>query len=160
MAFLELRDVSKSFSVKGGKQDFIALDRISMIVERREFVALIGHSGCGKSTLLNLIAGLLLPTAGKIACEDKPVLGPGPDRAMVFQSHALLPWMTCVENVELGVRQAQRSLAEQGEDASRAGQLEPGDMAQPGKSSAWGPRGSVVGLTGAARAPTIAGWQP
>ena len=65
--------------------------------EDGEFVCLIGHSGCGKSTLLNLIAGLLLPTEGTVACGGTPVKGPGPDRAMVFQSHALLPWMTCVE---------------------------------------------------------------
>ncbi len=70
MAFLELRDVSKSFSVTGGKQDFLALDKISMTVERREFVALIGHSGCGKSTLLNLVAGLTLPSSGVIACDE------------------------------------------------------------------------------------------
>jgi nitrate/nitrite transport system ATP-binding protein len=105
MAFLELRDVSKSFSAKGGKQEFLALDNISMTVERREFVALIGHSGCGKSTLLNLVAGLTLPSSGAIACDGQPVRGPGPDRAMVFQSHALLPWLTCYENVYLGVRQ-------------------------------------------------------
>ena len=72
---------------------------------KNEFVCLIGHSGCGKSTLLNLIAGLLMPTSGRIVCEQKPIEGPGPDRAMVFQSHALLPWMTCYENVHLAVKQ-------------------------------------------------------
>ena len=76
-----------------------------MDVAKNEFVCLIGHSGCGKSTLLNLIAGLLLPTSGSIVCEQKPIRGPGPDRAMVFQSHALLPWMTCYENVHLAVKQ-------------------------------------------------------
>ena len=76
-----------------------------MDVAKNEFVCLIGHSGCGKSTLLNLIAGLLLPTSGGIVCEQKPIRGPGPDRAMVFQSHALLPWMTCYENVHLAVKQ-------------------------------------------------------
>ena len=104
MAFLEVRDVSMCFEARG-KPRFVALDRIALEVERQEFVALIGHSGCGKSTLLNLIAGLLAPTDGSIVCEGSPVRGPGPDRAMVFQSHALLPWMTCFENVYLGVRQ-------------------------------------------------------
>jgi nitrate/nitrite transport system ATP-binding protein len=92
------------FPVKGNGR-FRALDSISIDVGENEFVCLIGHSGCGKSTLLNLIAGLLLPTAGDITCEDKPVRGPGPDRAMVFQSHALLPWMTCYENAHLAVKQ-------------------------------------------------------
>ena len=104
MAFLQVRDVSMSFPVKGGKH-FLALDDISLSVERNEFVSLIGHSGCGKSTLLNLIAGLILPTSGEILCEGSRICGPGPDRAMVFQSHALLPWMTCFENVHLGVKQ-------------------------------------------------------
>jgi nitrate/nitrite transport system ATP-binding protein len=104
MSFVSVRDVSMSFPVKGNG-GFLALDRIGMDVEQGEFVCLIGHSGCGKSTLLNLIAGLVAPTSGTIRCEDKPVRGPGPDRAMVFQSHALLPWMTCLENVQLAVKQ-------------------------------------------------------
>jgi nitrate/nitrite transport system ATP-binding protein len=104
MAFLSLEQVSMEFPIKGNGR-FRALDPISLDVGKNEFVCLIGHSGCGKSTLLNLIAGLLLPTSGAIRCEDKPVRGPGPDRAMVFQSHALLPWMTCYENVHLAVKQ-------------------------------------------------------
>jgi nitrate/nitrite transport system ATP-binding protein len=103
-AFLSVSDVSMAFPVKGNGR-FLALDRISMDVAKNEFVCLIGHSGCGKSTLLNLVAGLLLPTSGDIVCEQKPIRGPGPDRAMVFQSHALLPWMTCYENVHLAVKQ-------------------------------------------------------
>src|ERR1039458_2287026 len=104
MAFLRVTNVSMAFPIKGNGR-FLALDSITMDVEKNEFICLIGHSGCGKSTLLNLIGGLLLPTSGSIACEDKPVRGPGPDRAMVFQSHALLPWMTCYENVHLAVKQ-------------------------------------------------------
>jgi nitrate/nitrite transport system ATP-binding protein len=92
------------FPVKGGGR-FRALDSISLELGRNEFICLIGHSGCGKSTLLNLIAGLFKPTSGCIVCEEKPVRGPGPDRALVFQSHALLPWMTCYENVHLAVKQ-------------------------------------------------------
>ena len=103
-SFLSVSDVSMAFPIKGNGR-FLALDSISMEVAKNEFVCLIGHSGCGKSTLLNLIAGLLLPSAGSIACEDKPIRGPGPDRAMVFQSHALLPWMTCHQNVHLAVKQ-------------------------------------------------------
>jgi len=92
------------FPVKGDGH-FRALESVSLDVRKDEFVCLIGHSGCGKSTLLNLIAGLLVPTSGTITCENKPVRGPGPDRAMVFQSHALLPWMTCYENVHLAAKQ-------------------------------------------------------
>jgi nitrate/nitrite transport system ATP-binding protein len=104
MAFLTVDQVSMDFPVKGNGR-FRALESISIDVSKNEFVCMIGHSGCGKSTLLNLIAGLLLPTSGRIVCEEQPVRGPGPDRAMVFQSHALLPWMTCYENVQLAVKQ-------------------------------------------------------
>lgn len=104
MAFLSIENVSMEFPIKANGR-FRALDSVSLDVFENEFVCLIGHSGCGKSTLLNLIAGLLLPTAGRIVCEGEPVRGPGPDRAMVFQSHALLPWMTCYENVYLAVKQ-------------------------------------------------------
>src|SRR4051795_4309849 len=98
-----------AFATKTGAP-FIALDTINLSVDNGEFVCLIGHSGCGKSTLLNLIAGLLAPTSGTIMCEGTAVEGPGPDRAMVFQSHALLPWMTCFDNVHLGVKQVFRTL--------------------------------------------------
>src|SRR2546423_960624 len=104
MAFLSVRDVSMAYPVKGNGS-FLAIDNVSLNVDQNEFICLIGHSGCGKSTLLNLIAGLLLPTSGEILCEGSVIRGPGPDRAMVFQSHALLPWMTCFENVYLGVKQ-------------------------------------------------------
>jgi nitrate/nitrite transport system ATP-binding protein len=104
MAFLSIRDVSMAFPIKGNGR-FFALDSITMDVAKNEFICLIGHSGCGKSTLLNLIGGLLLPTSGSIVCEERPIRGPGPDRAMVFQSHALLPWMSCYGNVYLAVKQ-------------------------------------------------------
>src|SRR5690606_25863685 len=69
---------------------------------------LIGHSGCGKSTVLNIVAGLLQATEGGVILEGKEVNTPGPDRAVVFQNHALLPWMTVYENVELAVKQVSR----------------------------------------------------
>ena len=98
--FLTLSDISMVFGGRGG---FRALDSISLNIERGEFVSLIGHSGCGKSTLLNVIAGLLRPTEGEIRCEGQTITGPGPDRGVVFQNHSLLPWLTCHQNVLLGV---------------------------------------------------------
>jgi nitrate/nitrite transport system ATP-binding protein len=68
-------------------------------VAKGEFVTLIGHSGCGKSTLLNLIAGLLKPSDGVLLCANREIAGPSPERAVVFQNHSLLPWLTCYENI-------------------------------------------------------------
>ncbi|MBI5923908.1 MAG: ABC transporter ATP-binding protein [Betaproteobacteria bacterium] len=98
---VKIESVGQSFQTKQGK--FIALRDIDLTVAKGEVVTLIGHSGCGKSTLLNLIAGLTLPTSGVLLCDNREIAGPGPDRAVVFQNHSLLPWMTCFENVMLGV---------------------------------------------------------
>lgn len=85
------------------KKRFHALREINLSVAQGEFVTLIGHSGCGKSTLLNLIAGLTLPTSGVLLCDKREIAAPGPERAVVFQNHSLLPWLTCAENVHLAV---------------------------------------------------------
>jgi nitrate/nitrite transport system ATP-binding protein len=81
----------------------LALDRINLDITSGELVVLIGHSGCGKSTLLNLIAGLTAPTEGGLLCANREIKGPGPERAVVFQNHSLLPWLNCYENVYLAV---------------------------------------------------------
>ncbi|MEY3638252.1 MAG: hypothetical protein RIR68_1385 [Pseudomonadota bacterium] len=99
--YLEIQGVAQTF--KTAKGDFPALRDIDLTVAKGEFVALIGHSGCGKSTLLNLIAGLTTPTKGNLICANREISGPGPERAVVFQNHSLLPWLTCFENVFLGV---------------------------------------------------------
>ncbi len=99
--FIDIAGVEQVFKTKKGP--FCALQNINLSVAKGEFVALIGHSGCGKSTLLNLIAGLTLPTQGHLLCANREIAGPGPDRAVVFQNHSLLPWLTCFENVYLGV---------------------------------------------------------
>ena len=99
--FIDIQQVAQSFKTKTGP--FLALRDISLTVAKGEFVTLIGHSGCGKSTLLNLIAGLTLPTQGLLLCANREIAGPGPERAVVFQNHSLLPWLTCFENVYLGV---------------------------------------------------------
>ena len=99
--YIEISGVEQTFKTKKGP--FCALQGINLTVAKGEFVALIGHSGCGKSTLLNLLAGLTLPTAGVLLCANREIAGPGPERAVVFQNHSLLPWLTCFENVYLGV---------------------------------------------------------
>ena len=99
--FIDIVGVEQTFKTKNGP--FCALRDIDLTVAKGEFVALIGHSGCGKSTLLNLIAGLTTPTEGHLLCANREIAGPGPDRAVVFQNHSLLPWLTCFENVYLGV---------------------------------------------------------
>ncbi|MEN9866965.1 MAG: hypothetical protein RL748_2555 [Pseudomonadota bacterium] len=99
---IHINKVSMVFDTAKGP--FHALDNINLEIAAGEFVCLIGHSGCGKSTLLNLIAGLTTPTSGELRCDNDLISGPGPDRGMVFQHHSLLPWMSCFDNVLLGVR--------------------------------------------------------
>ena len=99
--YIEIQGVEQTFKTKKGP--FCALQNVNLTVAKGEFVALIGHSGCGKSTLLNLIAGLTTPTEGSLICANREISGPGPERAVVFQNHSLLPWLTCFENVYLAV---------------------------------------------------------
>ena len=99
--YIEIQGVEQTFKTRKGP--FRALQNINLTVAKGEFVALIGHSGCGKSTLLNLIAGLTTPTEGSLLCANREIAGPGPERAVVFQNHSLLPWLTCFENVYLAV---------------------------------------------------------
>jgi nitrate/nitrite transport system ATP-binding protein len=99
--YIEISQVAQTF--KTNKGPFLALKNINLTIAQGEFVTLIGHSGCGKSTLLNLISGLATPTEGALLCANKEITGPGPERAVVFQNHSLLPWLTCYENVYLAV---------------------------------------------------------
>jgi nitrate/nitrite transport system ATP-binding protein len=99
--FVHIEGVGMTFETRRG--DYVALTGIDLGIRRGEFVALIGHSGCGKSTLLNLVAGLIVPTEGIVLCANREVAGPGPERAVVFQNHSLLPWLTCFQNVHLAV---------------------------------------------------------
>jgi len=100
-AFIEVQDAEVTFQTKKGP--FQALRDIRLTIDKGEFVTLIGHSGCGKSTLLNLIAGLQKATSGVLLCDNREISAPGPERAVVFQNHSLLPWLTCYENVHLAV---------------------------------------------------------
>ncbi|MCG3114166.1 MAG: nitrate ABC transporter ATP-binding protein [Candidatus Manganitrophus sp. SA1] len=99
--YLEISRIGKSF--EGANSVYPAVQGIDLKIRKGEFVTLIGHSGCGKSTLLSMVAGLITPSEGVIVLEGKEIDGPGPDRGVVFQSHALLPWLTCAENIALAV---------------------------------------------------------
>ncbi|BCM24135.1 ABC transporter ATP-binding protein [Methyloradius palustris] len=99
--YVQLENVNMTFVTKKGT--FEALRNVDFSIQEGEFISIIGHSGCGKSTVLNLIAGLLNPTDGNIFCAGREVAGPGPERAVVFQNHSLLPWLSCFENVYLAV---------------------------------------------------------
>jgi nitrate/nitrite transport system ATP-binding protein len=99
--YVQLENVNMTFITKKGS--FEALKNINLNIKEGEFVSIIGHSGCGKSTVLNLIAGLLEATEGHLFCAGREISKPGPERAVVFQNHSLLPWLTCFENVYLAV---------------------------------------------------------
>ncbi|CAN7710717.1 ABC transporter ATP-binding protein [Pseudorhodoferax sp. LjRoot39] len=137
--FIEIQGVEQAFNTPRGR--FIALQGINLTVAKGEFVALIGHSGCGKSTLLNLIAGLTRPTQGTLLCANKEVAGPGPERAVVFQNHSLLPWLTCFENIHLGVervfgaKETKAQLKERTEAALALVGLTPATHKRPGEIS-------------------------
>ncbi|MGZ3412168.1 MAG: ABC transporter ATP-binding protein [Xanthobacteraceae bacterium] len=99
--YLKIDHVEKTF--KRGASETHVLKEITLTVEKAEYVSIIGHSGCGKSTLLNIIAGLTPATSGGVVLENREVNEPGPDRAVVFQNHSLLPWLTVYDNVRLAV---------------------------------------------------------
>lgn len=99
--FIEVQNAEMVFETRKGS--FHALNKINLTVEQGEFITLIGHSGCGKSTLLNLLAGLTKATEGALICAGREIAGPSPERAVVFQNHSLLPWLTCFENIYLAV---------------------------------------------------------
>ena len=101
MSYLDISRIGISFT-RGGRTSEV-LTGVDLHVAKGEYVSIIGHSGCGKSTLLNLVAGLLRASTGGILLEGREVNAPGPDRAVVFQNHSLLPWLTVRENVALAV---------------------------------------------------------
>lgn len=100
---LEMKDLTKIYPTPNG--DYVVLDELQLQIKKEEFVSIIGHSGCGKTTLLTMIAGLNNISGGEILLNESPIKGPGPDRGVIFQAPSLLPWMTTLENVMLGVKQ-------------------------------------------------------
>lgn len=99
--YLKIEQVGKTFT--RGKMRSEVLRDISLDIAEGEYISIIGHSGCGKSTLLNIVAGLTDATVGNVFLQKREVVNPGPDRAVVFQNHSLLPWLTVYENVRLAV---------------------------------------------------------
>jgi nitrate/nitrite transport system ATP-binding protein len=100
-AYLEVDDVTVVFKARG--QAFVAVRDVDIDVAKGEFISIIGHSGCGKSTVLNVIAGLVEAVRGGAVLNGRQIDGPSPERAVVFQNHSLLPWLTCYGNVHLAV---------------------------------------------------------
>jgi nitrate/nitrite transport system ATP-binding protein len=100
-AYLKLDHVDKVYS--HGSTETEVLTDVTLAIAKGEYVSMIGHSGCGKSTLLNIVAGLVPATRGGVLLEEREVNTPGPDRAVVFQNHSLLPWLTTYDNVRLAV---------------------------------------------------------
>lgn len=101
--FLEISQLHKTFPTPKGP--LTVVEDFNLKIRKGEFIALIGHSGCGKSTVLNIVAGLYQATNGGVILDGREVDEPGPERAVVFQNHSLLPWLSCYQNVELAVRQ-------------------------------------------------------
>jgi nitrate/nitrite transport system ATP-binding protein len=102
-SFLNISQVSIDFPTPQGP--FRALNKVDLKINKGEFISLIGHSGCGKSTVLNIVAGLYQATEGGVILKGKEVNEPGPERAVVFQNHSLLPWLSAYQNVELAAKQ-------------------------------------------------------
>jgi len=126
-AAIAVESVSKRFAARGQPAGIVALENIDLLIQPKEFVALLGPSGCGKSTLLNIIAGFIPPTSGRVLHMGAPVVRPSRDRTVVFQDYALFPWMTLQQNVEFGLKAQGVSPLERA--ATARGQLARVDLA-------------------------------
>jgi len=102
-SIIKIENVAKEYKVPDGK-NVKALDGVSLEVSRNEFVCLVGPSGCGKTTLLNIVAGLEPFDSGKVTMHGEDIIGPGPERGVIFQQYALFPWMTVRKNIEYGMK--------------------------------------------------------
>ncbi|TKR54428.1 ATP-binding cassette domain-containing protein [Allopusillimonas ginsengisoli] len=112
MTVLSIQNVSCVYPAAGKAESVHALKNITLDIDSGEFVVALGASGCGKSTLLNMIAGFIAPTEGEITLKGQAVTGPGADRSVVFQKHALLPWLNVLDNVAFGLKIQKKGRAE------------------------------------------------
>ncbi|MCH2207607.1 MAG: ABC transporter ATP-binding protein [Lentisphaerales bacterium] len=108
---LELNNVTRSFGERD--EEVCVLENIDLKIKKGEFVAIVGFSGTGKSTLINLMGGLLPPSTGDVLCKGAPVVGPSPDRGVIFQNYSLLPWLSVAGNVGLAVNQIYKDKSKQ-----------------------------------------------
>ena len=111
MSILDIAGVSKTFA--GANGGTLALQATDLSIAENDFITILGPSGCGKSTLLRIVAGLDTPTTGSVRLDGHAVTGPGADRGMVFQSYTLFPWLTVLQNVCFGLREAGMPRAQQ-----------------------------------------------
>ncbi|MGH8750552.1 MAG: ABC transporter ATP-binding protein [Burkholderiales bacterium] len=102
--FLQVEDLSRAYPATRGGKPLVVFDQVNFNIEKGEFVCIIGHSGCGKSTILNILAGLDEASSGVVVMDGREVAGPSLDRGVVFQGHALLPWLSAGKNVEFAVK--------------------------------------------------------
>ena len=112
-SFISVEGLAKRFPELGGKGDLTVFDDVWFTVEEGEFVCIIGHSGCGKSTILNILAGLDEASEGVIIVNGQHSVGPSLDRAVIFQGHALMPWLSAIANIELAVSSRHRDWSKQ-----------------------------------------------
>jgi len=101
---LQVKGVSVIYPGRTASEKVHALDHIDLTIDRGDFVVALGASGCGKTTLLSLMAGFITPSSGELLLGDRPIVGPASDRGVVFQKHALLPWLSVMENTEFGLK--------------------------------------------------------
>lgn len=119
---IELRNIQKTFAPSNGAAATLALSDVNLKIETNDFACIIGPSGCGKTTLLKMIAGLVMPDAGEVLIDGVPIRAPGPDRALVFQNFALLPWADVITNVAFGLEL--RGVAKSEREATALGLIE------------------------------------
>jgi bicarbonate transport system ATP-binding protein len=112
--FLVLDRASKVYPTSKG--EYVVLDQVNLTVQKGEFICVIGHSGCGKSTLLNMVSGFAQPSSGTVMLNGKPIGKPGPDRMVVFQGYALLPWLSVYDNVYLAVNAVNPNMSKKDKD--------------------------------------------